>query len=88
MLHISHVKRLLHIIVMPELLGETKMDFMQGVYLQSEGYFSKRISLFRCMYTAQQATIYQVTIMLATYRNVLFPGHNHLLTTSTGDPIL
>ena len=24
--------------------------------------------------------------MLATSRNVLFPGHNHLLNTSTNDP--
>ena len=26
--------------------------------------------------------------MLATYKNVLFPGHNHLLTTGTDDPTL
>ena len=26
--------------------------------------------------------------MLATSKNVLFPGHNHLLTTSTDDPSL
>ena len=26
--------------------------------------------------------------MLATTKNVLFPGHNHLLTTSTDDPTL
>ena len=31
------------------------------------------------------ATIHQVTIMLATSKNVLFPGHNHLLTTGTDD---
>ena len=24
--------------------------------------------------------------MLATFENVLFPGHNHLLTTSADDP--
>ena len=30
----------------------------------------------------------QVTIMLATSRNVLFPGHNHLLATSTDDSSL
>ena len=34
------------------------------------------------------ATIHQVTTMLATSKNVLFPGHNHLLTTSTDDPTL
>ena len=30
----------------------------------------------------------QVTTMLATSENVLFLGHNHLLTTSTADPTL
>ena len=30
--------------------------------------------------TGQKATIHQVTTMLATFKNVLFPGHNHLLT--------
>ena len=30
-----------------------------------------------------KATIHQVTTMLATSKNVLFPGHNHLLTTSS-----
>ena len=28
-------------------------------------------------YIAQKATIHQVTTMLATSENVLFPGHNH-----------
>ena len=31
----------------------------------------------------KKATIHQVTTMLATSKNVLFPGHNHLLTTHT-----
>ena len=35
--------------------------------------------------TAQQNTIHQVSTMLATSKNVLFPGHNHLLTTGTDD---
>ena len=30
-------------------------------------------------------TIHQVTTMLATSENVLFPGHNHLLTTVADD---
>ena len=39
------------------------------------------------MYTAQKKpTIHQVTTMLATSKNVLFPGHSHLLTTGTDDP--
>ena len=32
--------------------------------------------------------IRQVTTMLATSENILFPGHNHQLTTSTDDPTL
>ena len=35
----------------------------------------------------KKGTIHQVTTMLATYRNVLFPGHNHLLTTGSDDPV-
>ena len=35
--------------------------------------------------TAQKASIHQVTTMLATSKNVLSPGHNHLLTTGTDD---
>ena len=36
----------------------------------------------------KKATIHQVTTMLAMFKNVLFPGHNHLLTTGTDDPSL
>ena len=41
-----------------------------------------------CKETAQRkkATIHHITTMLATSTNVLFPGHNHLLTTGTDDP--
>ena len=31
-------------------------------------------------------TIHQVATMLDTYKNVLFPSHNHLLTTGADDP--
>ena len=33
----------------------------------------------------KNATIHQVTTMLATSENVLFPGHSHLLTTGLDD---
>ena len=36
----------------------------------------------------KKATIHQVTAMLTTSKNVLFPGHNHLLTTGIEDPTL
>ena len=35
-----------------------------------------------------KATIHQVTTMLATSKNVLFPDHTYLLTTSAEDPSL
>ena len=34
---------------------------------------------------SKKATIHQVTTMLATSINVLFPGHNHLLSTGAHD---
>ena len=41
------------------------------------------------MHTAQKkTTIDQVTTMLAPSKSVLFPGHNHLLTTGADDPAL
>ena len=36
----------------------------------------------------KKTTIHQVTTMLATSKNVLYAGHNHLLTTGTDDPSL
>ena len=36
----------------------------------------------------QKNTIDQVTTTLATSKNVLFSGHNHLLITGTDDPTL
>ena len=38
-----------------------------------------------CFHCPQKATIHQLTTMLATSENVIFPGHNHLLTTGTDD---
>ena len=36
----------------------------------------------------KKATIHQATSMLAIFTNVLFPGHNHLLTTGAENPTL
>ena len=33
----------------------------------------------------KNATLHQVTTMLATSKNVIFPSHNHLLTTDADD---
>ena len=39
-------------------------------------------------YTAQKASIHQETTMIFISKNVLFPDHNYLITTSTDDPSL
>ena len=53
---------------------------MQHIYLQ----YPKMLLIYSL---GKKATFHQVT-MLATSTNVLFPGHNHLLTTGTNDPSL
>ena len=50
-----------------------------------------RVSYCNYRNTAQKktnSTIHQVSTMLATSKNVLFPGCNHLLTIGTDDPSL
>ena len=47
------------------------------------GEASKHVTLIYI--TAQKVTIHQVTTMLATSKNGLFAGHNHLLTTGADD---
>ena len=39
-----------------------------------------------CLTLRKKATIHHVITMLATSKNVLFPCHNHLLTTGTDNP--
>ena len=38
--------------------------------------------------TGKKGTIHQLTTMLSTSENVLFPGHNHLLTPNAYNPSL
>ena len=57
-------------------------------YITAEMMELKHQRLLRQISLCNKATIYQVTTMLATSKNVLFPGHNHLLTTGTDDPSL
>ena len=45
----------------------------------------RQVSVVSTMGTVKKATIHQVTPILTTSKNVLFPGHNHLLTTGTHD---
>ena len=45
-----------------------------------------KVDVITCKHSlGKWATIHQVTTMLATSKNVLLPGHNHLLTTDTDD---
>ena len=47
-----------------------------------------KLGLTLKLHCEKQATIHQVTKMLTASKNVLFPGHNHLLTTDTDVPSL
>ena len=38
-----------------------------------------------CVTQRKKVTIHQVTAMLSTSKNALFPAHNHLLTTGVDD---
>ena len=51
-------------------------------------FLGKYTDLFIWLLLRKKATTHQVTNMLATSKNVLFPGHNHLLTTGTDDSTL
>ena len=52
-------------------------NFMHGLW-----------QMFTYLNCAKKATIHQLTKMLATSKNVLFPAHDHLLTTGANDPSL
>ena len=51
---------------------------------------SRSVRILRFYWTTlhKYSTIDQVTTMLATSKNIPFPGHNHLLTTGTDDQTL
>ena len=68
-----------------ELVGqcETQVNHTLTRGAEVHGMLTGRIISLR-----NKATIHQVTTMLATSKNVLFPGHNHLLSTSTDNPTL
>ena len=59
-----------------------------------EGYFLLAVDLGSLkskngvMHCAKKATIHKLPTMLSTSKNVLVPGHNHLLTTGTDEPTL
>ena len=49
---------------------------------------ARNVSLMIDKTVQKKVTMHQVTTMPATAKNVRFPGHNHLLTTSTDNPTL
>ena len=49
---------------------------------------SQMCTLFQCFTQCEKATLHQLTTMLAISKNLLFPGHNHLLTTGADDATL
>ena len=60
-------------------------DYTRPVYLMRWRSFA---SVPVAVTAKKKPTIYQVTIMLATSKSVVFPGHNYLLTTGADDPKL
>ena len=65
--------------------GEVKIICQLGV---CESVILRYVCDCRNAHCTKKHTIHQVTVMLATSKNVIFPGHNHLLTTGTDDPTL
>ena len=49
---------------------------------------AKTLKCLETLSLGTKTTIHQVTSMLATSKNVLFSGHNHLLATGIDDPSL
>ena len=60
----------------------TEMSSGETVYLTVP---PKSTSYMHCKTPHEKNTVHQVTTMLATSKNVLFPGHNHLLIIGTDD---
>ena len=63
-------------------LSSFSVDAFTRSFLPAVEFLYSELSL------CKKGTIHQVTTMLATSKNVLFPGHNHLLTTDADDPLL
>ena len=71
-------------LVVSELMVCMKKEFMIQILSPTSFKTSVSSPLSLC----KKPIIHQVTNMLATSKCVLFPGHNHLLTTDTDDPSL
>ena len=65
-------------LVIRAITREVHADTLHSMQLSAGTFTTKK----------QQLTIHQVISMLATSKDILFPGHNHLLTTGTDDPTL
>ena len=64
------------------LWGQLNKSFLKTC----DRYWCSALFTLPCRYTAQKSSIHQVTTMLATSKNALFPGHNRLPTTGIDDP--
>ena len=58
---------------------------LSGQKHRMEGVCCMKSELCFVSITPQKTTVHQVTTMLSTSKTVLFPGYNHLLTTSADD---
>ena len=67
----------------------TSNSFVYPKDLTAESGFNRYFEVSQLItILGKKATIHQVTIMLANFKNALFPGHNHLLTIHANDPTL
>ena len=71
-----------------ELSAVTIVLLGRGMYMNQNHVQFKWTGISRDVSLRKKATIHQVTTMLDNSKNVLFPGHNHLLTTCTDEPTL
>ena len=61
---------------------------MQCKYILKSHEMAMLLCVIAIVHSVQKITIHQVTTMLVTSENVIFVGHNHLLTIGTDDPTL
>ena len=63
-------------------------DYLQSMTKNTLTLSQSNITELAVQTNIASVTIHQLTTMLVTFKNVLFPGHNHLLTTVADDPSL
>ena len=61
------------------------VPYIMNYYPYIQILYSNGSKFYKKLTGHKKATIHQVTKMLDASKNVLFPGHNHLLTTGAYD---